>query len=46
MVRTNRVASIISAAAALIPSLARKPVPAKLLFDLPDVELQNNPALQ
>lgn len=46
MVRTNRVASIISAAAALIPSPARKPVPSTLLFALPDVELQNNPALQ
>jgi starch-binding outer membrane protein, SusD/RagB family len=43
MVRTGRTAAIISAASALIPSPARKPTPAKFLFALPDVELQNNP---
>jgi hypothetical protein len=43
MVRTGRAAAIISAASAVIPSPARKPTPAKFLFALPDVELQNNP---
>ena len=43
MVRTGRAIQVIEAARALIPSPARKPTPNKLIFALPDVELQNNP---
>lgn len=43
MVRTNRVAQAINGVNAVIKFPARKPVPTKLLFALPDVELQNNP---
>ncbi len=46
MARTGRTAQVISAARALIPSPNRKPTPTKLLFSLPDVELQNNPLAQ
>jgi hypothetical protein len=43
MVRTNRVALMINGVNAVIKFPTRKPVPTKLLFALPDVELQNNP---
>lgn len=43
MVRTGRAVAIITEARGLIPTPARKPVPTKFLFALPDVELQNNP---
>ena len=43
MVRTNRVAQTINGVNAVIKFPARKPVPTKLVFALPDVELQNNP---
>ena len=43
MVRTGRVDQQLSAVRAVMPNPARKPTPAKLLFALPDVELQNNP---
>lgn len=43
MVRTGRVDQQLSAVRAAMPNPARKPTPAKLLFALPDVELQNNP---
>jgi hypothetical protein len=43
MVRTGRVAQTINGVNAVIKFANRKPVPNKLLFALPDVELQNNP---
>jgi hypothetical protein len=43
MVRTNRVSQMISGVNAAIKFPNRKPVPTKVLFALPDVELQNNP---
>ena len=43
MVRTNRVSQTINGVNAVIKFPNRKPVPAKVLFGLPDVELQNNP---
>jgi hypothetical protein len=43
MVRTNRVTQTINDVAAVIKFPVRKPVPTKLIFALPDVELQNNP---
>jgi starch-binding outer membrane protein, SusD/RagB family len=46
MVRTGRVDQMISGARAVIPSPNRKPTPTKVLFALPDVELQNNPLAQ
>jgi hypothetical protein len=46
MVRTNRVAQMISGVSAVIKDPKRKPVPNKLLFALPDVEVQNNPLAQ
>lgn len=46
MVRTNRVAQMITGVSAVIKSPARKPVPSKTLFALPDVELQNNPLIK
>ena len=45
MIRTGRTAQLLSAARAVIPSPSRKPTPTKLLFALPDVELQNNPLI-
>lgn len=42
-VRTGRVDQQLSAVRVAMPNPARKPTPAKLLFALPDVELQNNP---
>jgi starch-binding outer membrane protein, SusD/RagB family len=46
LVRTNRVDQMISGARAVIPSPNRKPTPTKVVFALPDVELQNNPLAQ
>jgi len=46
MVRTNRVAQMITGVSAVIKDPKRKPVPNKLLFALPDVEVQNNPLAQ
>ncbi|MRG46502.1 RagB/SusD family nutrient uptake outer membrane protein [Chitinophaga sp. SYP-B3965] len=43
LIRTGRAATVIAAARAVIPTPARKPVPTKFIFALPDVELQNNP---
>jgi hypothetical protein len=43
MVRTGRVAQLVKEVSLLIKNPARKPVPTKTLFALPDVELQNNP---
>jgi starch-binding outer membrane protein, SusD/RagB family len=43
MVRTNRVAQAINGVNSVIKFPNRKPVPAKFIFALPDVELQNNP---
>jgi hypothetical protein len=43
MVRTNRVTQLLNEVRAVIKDPRRKPVPAKLLFALPDVEVQNNP---
>jgi hypothetical protein len=43
MVRTNRVAQMINGVNAVIKFPTRKPVPTRLVFALPDVELQNNP---
>jgi hypothetical protein len=43
MVRTNRVTQTINDVNAVIKFPNRKPVPTKVLFGLPDVELQNNP---
>ncbi|OQP56568.1 RagB/SusD family nutrient uptake outer membrane protein [Niastella populi] len=43
MVRTNRVAQTINGVNAVIKFPNRKPVPNKVIFALPDVELQNNP---
>jgi starch-binding outer membrane protein, SusD/RagB family len=43
MVRTNRVAQMINGVNSVIKFANRKPVPTKVLFGLPDVELQNNP---
>lgn len=43
MVRTNRVAQAINGVNAVIKFPNRKPVPTKVLFGLPDVEIQNNP---
>jgi hypothetical protein len=43
LVRTGRLSNVLAAARAVIPSPNRKPTPAKVLFALPDVELQNNP---
>jgi hypothetical protein len=43
MVRTGRVAQMINGVNSVIKFPNRKPVPNKLLFALPDVELQNNP---
>ncbi|MBO9205213.1 MULTISPECIES: RagB/SusD family nutrient uptake outer membrane protein [Niastella] len=43
MVRTNRVAQTINGVNAVIKFPNRKPVPTRVLFNLPDVELQNNP---
>lgn len=43
MVRTNRVSQMITAVRGVIKDPSRKPIPAKLVFALPDVELQNNP---
>ena len=43
MVRTNRVTQTINGVNAVIKFPNRKPVPTKVLFGLPDVELQNNP---
>lgn len=43
MVRTNRVAQAINGVNAVIKFPNRKPVPTKVIFGLPDVELQNNP---
>jgi hypothetical protein len=43
MVRTNRVAQTINGVNAVIKFPTRKPVPSKVTFGLPDVELQNNP---
>jgi starch-binding outer membrane protein, SusD/RagB family len=45
MIRTNRTTTLINEVRAVIKTPARKPVPTKTLFALPDVELQNNPAL-
>jgi starch-binding outer membrane protein, SusD/RagB family len=42
MVRTNRVDKMIREVSKVIKSADRKPVPTKVLFGLPDVELQNN----
>lgn len=46
LVRTGRAATEIAAVRAAIPNPNRKPVPSKLIFALPDVELQNNPLAQ
>jgi hypothetical protein len=43
MVRTGRVAQMINGVNSVIKFPNRKPVPNKLVFALPDVELQNNP---
>ncbi len=43
MVRTNRVAQTINEVNAVIKFPNRKPVPSKVTFALPDVEIQNNP---
>jgi hypothetical protein len=43
MVRTGRAVQLITDVRAAMPSPARKPIPTKFLFALPDVELQNNP---
>jgi hypothetical protein len=43
MVRTNRVAQTINGVNAVIKFPNRKPVPGKVTFALPDVEIQNNP---
>lgn len=43
MVRTGRVAQTINGVNAVIKFPNRKPVPSKVTFGLPDVELQNNP---
>ncbi len=46
LVRTGKAATEIAAVRAVIPNPNRKPVPAKLLFPIPDLEIQNNPALR
>ena len=43
MVRTGRVSQLLTGVRAVIKNPNRKPIPAKTLFALPDVELQNNP---
>jgi hypothetical protein len=43
MVRTNRVTTLINEVRANIPRPNRKPVPSRLTFAIPDVELANNP---
>jgi tetratricopeptide (TPR) repeat protein len=43
MVRTGRALTLITEVRGLIKQPVRKPSPSKLLFALPDVELQNNP---
>ncbi|MEJ7770150.1 MAG: RagB/SusD family nutrient uptake outer membrane protein [Chitinophagaceae bacterium] len=43
MVRTGRVEKLIKEVSAVIKNPLRKPVPTRVLFALPDVELQNNP---
>jgi len=43
MVRTGRVTKLINEVNSVIKFPTRKPVPTKLVFALPDVELQNNP---
>jgi hypothetical protein len=43
MVRTSRVTKLINEVNSVIKFPTRKPVPTKLVFGLPDVELQNNP---
>jgi len=43
MVRTNRLAQTINDVNSVIKFPNRKPVPTKILFGLPDVEIQNNP---
>lgn len=43
MVRTNRVTKMITEVRALIPRPNRKPLPTRVLFAIPDVELANNP---
>lgn len=43
MVRTDRVAQFVGEVRALIATPARKPIPTKYVFGIPDVELQNNP---
>jgi hypothetical protein len=43
MVRTGRVEKVIKEVSAVIKNPLRKPVPSRLLFALPDVEIQNNP---
>jgi hypothetical protein len=43
MVRTGRAVQLITEVRGLIKQPIRKPTPSKLLFVLPDVELQNNP---
>jgi hypothetical protein len=46
MVRTGRVEKVIKEVSAVIKNPARKPVPTRLLFALPDVEIQNNPLVK
>ncbi len=43
MIRTNRMATLVKEVSTLIKNATRKPVPARTVFALPDVELQNNP---
>ncbi|EOR92677.1 hypothetical protein ADIARSV_4189 [Arcticibacter svalbardensis MN12-7] len=42
MVRTDKVAEILTGVRAAIPTPARKPIPTKFVFGIPDIELQNN----
>jgi len=42
MVRTDKVAQILTEVRAAIPTPARKPIPTKFVFGIPDIEIQNN----